>query len=272
MRHLDLLPSTRAIHFGIYKLALDRADLVLNPARSSNLKKARKATPPSDKTAAAVERRPKKTYCPTHRDTQALLECLTHRRRQPERSQYLEPVRFAEIAGVRSIELLNIRCENVHLEDKRIWIPVTKEGTDGLRFIPIARELAPLVGELGDRLAARHRDPVRRGRPTRIPAADRERRVEGDDARERGRRPAPQDQHPPPAPPVHVALDHGGRPAPDDPGARRALHVDEPLARLLARARERAHRAPCSALGGHLGFLQRGTQSLTLNPAREARN
>jgi site-specific recombinase XerC len=154
LANLHLKPRTRAIYFGQYRRALNRCDLDPNPAYSTNLKRARAATPPTSDDEDEGEA----LGCPTHAEMRALLECLERPRRRSRPSRYLPPARFMELTGVRVCELIAIRRRDVDLANGRIWIRRTKTGTGGRRYIPITRELAPLIDELD--LSGTGREPL----------------------------------------------------------------------------------------------------------------
>ncbi|MGE0028056.1 MAG: tyrosine-type recombinase/integrase [Thermoleophilia bacterium] len=143
LANLHLAPSTRAQYFGQYRSALGRFDIEPNPADSRNLRWAKKARGPAaseiheDGAAGSV--------CPTHAEVEAMLEHLRNRPGRTLPSPHLKPVMFMALTGVRFCELKGIRRADVDVARGRIWIPRTKGGTAGHRFIPITRELAPLI-------------------------------------------------------------------------------------------------------------------------------
>ena len=133
-RNRHLKASTRRIYLDVYRNALDHAEVEPNPARHRNIRlgsaKAARVRPPTWEQMRAIERR---------------LETPV---RGPRPSRYLLPVMFIKRTGMRINEALDLRCGDV--DEAAGWIDVSqsKRRTAGERYLPITRELAPVIEAL----------------------------------------------------------------------------------------------------------------------------
>jgi integrase/recombinase XerD len=139
--------STRRQYMSVYRRALDHADIAPNPARD------RRVEFPFE---------PQEEIQPPSWNEMRLIE--EHLLRRPARgrpSRYGPIVQFIEGTGLRASEAMNLLRKDVDLARRRIRVSGarTKNRTGGQRWVPITRELEPVLevfgsasGDPGDRL------------------------------------------------------------------------------------------------------------------------